>query len=212
MAWTRERIACPDLNRAILSIAILLLASAGAVIAGCGQDRPDPQTVLKRTLAPERLNSAMPEATVLVQSLGYEDRVLEERGLEVPAAALDEIRGALGDSNEGFRDLATGLEDEGTAEVGGVETDHVSGELDTAALADALEGSEQTSVGRLGLPGADLSRNLVAADFDLYSGTADGVLRRLDLTLALDDPDNALPPTRIRFSLTGESRLQSNPE
>ncbi len=199
------------MNRAILTLAIFLLVPAGAFIAGCGAESPDPDTVLERSLAPERLATAFPEAGVTVQSLGYEDRVLEERRLAVPDHVLREIRAALADSNEGFRDLADGLEYVGTAEIGGEETDHISGELDTVALADALDGSSAASPDAIGLPGSDLDQTLVGAGFDLYSGTADDVLRRLDLTLSLDDPDNALPPTRIRFSLTGESQLPSDP-
>ncbi len=182
------------------------------MIAGCGAEDPDPEPVLERTLAPKRLASAIPEASVKVQSLGYEDRVLEERGLEVPATALKQLRAALSDSSQGFRDLVLGLEYDGTTEIEGVETDHLSGRLDTDALAAAV-GKDGTGVAeRFALPGSDLERSLVEAEFDLYSGTGDSVLRRLDLTLSLDDPDNALPPTRIRFSLTGESQLQSNPE
>lgn len=180
--------------------------------AGCGSESPDPGTVLERALVPERLRAAVPRAAVTVQSLGYEDRILEERRLPVPATALGEIRTALADSNEGFRDLATGLEYEGIDEIGGEETDHISGDLDTDALAGALDGSTAGSSEALGLPGTDLRRNLVEATFDLYAGTADSVLRRLDLTLGLDDPDNALPPTRIRFSLAGESLPPSNPK
>ena len=47
-----------------------------------------------------------------------------------------------------------------------------------------------------------LGETRTAAGFDLYSAVGDSRLERLDLTLAVDDPDNALPPTRIRFSLT----------
>lgn len=197
------------MNRTIPTLAIALLLTAGTVASGCGAERTDPGNVLERALAPERLQRSVPGATVLVQSLGYEDRVLEERRVEVPASVLAGLRAALSDSKRGLLDLATGIEYEGTVEVGPDETDRVSGRLDPEALAAAIRASQGSAADRLGLPGRDLAESLVDARFDLYAGTADGVMRRLDLTLSLDDPDNALPPTRIRFSLTGESQLTS---
>jgi hypothetical protein len=58
--------------------------------------------------------------------------------------------------------------------------------------------------------GKDLKDSLSAADFDLYAGEDDGTIRKLDLVLAFDDPDNALPATRIRFSLTPDSSGATN--
>jgi len=192
----------------ILILAIALLPPFGAALSACGDDPPDPEEVLERTLRADRLAAAIERPTVRVQSLGYEDRVLEERAVPVPEPVLRRLRRALAASNRGFREIATDLEYEGTAEVAGAESDHVAGRLEPDALAAAVGRAGGAAEG-LGLPGSELERSLVEARFDLYSGAADGVLRRLDLTLSLDDPDNALPPTRIRFSLTGESQTPS---
>ena len=49
---------------------------------------------------------------------------------------------------------------------------------------------------------SQLEESLIEAQFDLYAAADGGPFQQLDLTLSLDDRDNALPPTRIRFSLT----------
>ena len=80
-------------------------------------------------------------------------------------------------------------------------------------LVDQLESaSEQVGdAAAAALPGvgelAELREKLVGADFDLYAQSGDGTFEQLDLTLSIDDRENASPPTRIRFSLT-----ESDPE
>lgn len=186
---------------------------AGAGAAGCGgENRPDPESVIRETFAPGNLSPDPANGMqVTVESLGFEDRVLDSRTLTVPDDAYAAIRRALADRADGgltslFRDLAS----EGTAEVDGVESDHVSGKIDVEALIAELRNLDQSAADSAtagGIPGlADLDRlekSLTSAEFDLYSGTGGHRLEQLDLTLAIDDPDNALPPTRIRFSLTG---------
>ncbi|MCB0862588.1 MAG: hypothetical protein KDB66_05165 [Solirubrobacterales bacterium] len=189
-------------------LAMLLLAIPVA-LPGCGGNDPDPATVLDRALTRENLSAFGngPEGpaggVVKVQALGYEDRVLDEREVAARASVMSDIREALG-ADSGLRGLVDDLQYDGTEAVAGVATSHVSGDLDVAGLAKALDQAGGGDVGAIA--GVDTGKNLedslVAADFDLYAGEEDGTIRRLDLTLALDDPDNALPPTRIRFSLT----------
>jgi len=200
------------LERLRISLALALLLALPVAFAACGNSDPDPATVLDRALTPEHLSgfgNAEGHASggvVAVQALGYEDRVLNERKVEASPKVMAQIREALGADN-GLRTLVGNLQYEGEETVGGTETDHISGDLDIGGLAKALKQAGGGEVGKVAGMGAgtDLEDSLSAADFDLFADTDSGAIRRLDLTLALDDPDNALPPTRIRFSLTPES-------
>lgn len=201
------------MKRVTLCLILFLLPATGLSAAGCGGDAaPDPESVIASTLGPGSPGAGAGEtARITVESLGFEDSVLDSRTVPVPADAYAAIRQALADRGDAalpslFRDLAS----EGTAEVDGVETDHVSGSIDVSRLVRRLSRLDRSGAG---LPDAggvpalgDLERleqTLTAAEFDLFSATGDHRLERLDLTLSIDDPDNALPPTRIRFSLTG---------
>ena len=207
-----ERIACSDLERLRIPLAVSILLALLLAASGCGESDPDPDTVLDRALTRQNLSDfgvgpdGPVSGVVSVQALGYEDRVLNQRQVEAEPAVMSGIRDALG-SGTGLRGLVDNLEYVGSTEVSGDETEHVSGDLDVSGLASALEDAGGGGVGALAgvEAGTDLEETLSSADFDLYAGTGDGVIRRLDLTLALDDPGNALPPTRIRFSLTPES-------
>jgi hypothetical protein len=196
------------LERLRFSLALALLLALPVAFAACGNSDPDPATVLDRALTPEHLSGfgSGSGGVVAVQALGYEDRVLDERKVEASPAVMGQIRDALGADN-GLRTLVGDLHYEGTETVGGVETDHISGDLDVTGLAKALKQAGGGEVGKIAgvAAGTDLEDSLSAADFDLFADAESGATRRLDLTLSLDDPDNALPPTRIRFSLTPDS-------
>lgn len=187
-------------------LVVLLALTLG--LAACGESDPDPGTVLDRALTREHLagfgdSPSGPVAGVVsVQALGYEDRVLEERKVGASKSVMADIRDALG-ADSGLRGMADNLEFDGTEEINGVETDHVSGDLDVDGLAEALKSAGAAGVSQIaGLEKeADLQDSLVGAEFDLFAGKEDGTIRRLDLTLAFDDPHNALPAARIRFSL-----------
>lgn len=208
-AFCGERIACPDLNRLRIILALTLLTALPLALTGCGEEDPEPTTVLDRALSRTNLAEFGAGAgnqaggTVAVQSLGYEDRVLGQRQVAAGPEVISGLKEALG-SSSGLRSLVEDLAWEGEEEIAGLTVNRVSGQLDVAGMARALNQAGGSDVGRIaGLDGAaDLEETLSDASFDLYAGKDDGVLRRLDLTLALDDPDNALPPTRIRFSLT----------
>lgn len=193
------------MSRILLTAAVFLLALPGSLIAGCGGENhsPDPQQVMNEALRPEGLEPALRDGEIRVQSLDSENRLLNERVVTIPEAVVDRLGRSLGRSRAGFSLLTRGLAYRGETTVEGATTDHVSGRLDKRLLVRAAAGAGDP-IGP-GLSAETLKQGLAAADFDLYADPTDGRLRRLDLTLALDDPDNAGSPTRIRFSLTGES-------
>lgn len=209
MAFHGERIACPDLDRPRNPIALAVLLLLLPFLAACGSSDPDPADVLDRALTRENLSAfgngpdGPVGGVVAVQALGFEDRVLEERKVGASVAVMSQIREALG-ADSGLRGMVDGLTYEGSQEVEGYPTSHVSGKLDVEGLARSLENAGGADLGALAGVDArnDLQDTLADARFDLYADEEAGTVRRLDLTLAFDDPDNALPPTRIRFSLT----------
>lgn len=200
---------------------LVLLCSAAVLLplAGCGGGSdPDPQQVLETALSRESLlGPPVGEAEVEVASLGFEDRVLESRLLAIDRDTNESLREALAGTatdspGEGGDSGLTGLIDdlsaEGSSELDGEEVDRVSGSIDVEGLIDrirpltgqpgAAESESIPGVGELD----QLEATLVAAGFELYAAEPDGSLERFDLILSLDDPENALPPSRIRFSLT----------
>jgi len=83
----------------------------------------------------------------------------------------------------------TNLSNDGTEDVEGTETTHVSGDVDTDQLFDDLVSFAQA------VPGAasqvdtsqfDQAKDATTASFDLYSGTDDDILRKLDLDVTID--------------------------
>jgi hypothetical protein len=107
------------------------------------------------------------------------------------------IFGALGIDPHGW---LTDLHDVGTAEVGGVETDHVSARVDVAGLLGAAAtlggaGSGSTSAGS-GSTGATglagllplLAQAITSATADVYTGVDDHIVRRFDLAVKFSVP------------------------
>lgn len=216
MASSAEGIGCPTLNHPSFPkiapcLVTALLAGLALIASGCsGGERPDPGKLLDRAFARDSLLSGgVGPTTVEVASLGYEDRVLEVREVPVAPSTHREILEALasGPGSEGAaiglvslaRDLDTGAQ----GEVDGVEVWPVSGRIETDDLLEALEQGGGSGVGRdLGLGGEEsLRQSLAGVDFTASVSDQGEDLIRLDLTIALDDPGNSLPPTRIRFRL-----------
>ncbi|MBK5232685.1 MAG: hypothetical protein JJE13_06855 [Thermoleophilia bacterium] len=205
------------MERPTLSHLTVLLAAGALFAAGCGDEEPpaDPQQVIETAFPDEGIAAgATVSATVEVASIGYEDRVLESRTLTVDPETYAEVREAItgaGGRGEGLFGLAEGIETVGTEDLDGTEVDHVTGDFDVKKLVDQLESASQEVGAAASLPGVDeldeLRDKLVAAQFDLYAQSGDGAFEQLDLTLSIDDRENASPPTRIRFSLT-----ESDPE
>lgn len=194
---------------AISLLACSLFLGAG-VQSGCGGDEPEPANpnqVLNRAFAQPASGEG---AEVEVASLGLEDQTLKARTLSLNPATYAAIREAIGSPQRGLEAVVVDIETEGTEDLDGVEVNHVSGLLDVDGLVDSLIKASDAGAALeeegAGLPGVgeleQLKETLVEGRFDLFARTDDGGFERLDLTLSLDDRENALPPTRIRFSLT----------
>jgi hypothetical protein len=192
----------------LLAVAVLLPLPA----CGGGSD-PDPQQVLDTALSRQSLLAPpVAQAEVEVASLGFEDAVLKRQVLRISAETNRTIREALAGSSGGA--------DGGLAElIGDLDSgdpDEVTGTIDVPGLIDRIRPLAESpgASGSADIPGLgeldQLEQSLVAADFELFANPDDGSLERFDLILSLDDPENALPPSRIRFSLT-EAKPDGSP-
>jgi hypothetical protein len=151
---------------------------------------------------------------VEVASLGFGDAVLDRQILRIDRETNVAVLEALAVSTEGEEDagLATvigRLSAEDPTELGGVDVERVSGAIDVDGLIDQIRPLAESQDGVEGsdeIPGVgeldQLEQSLVSANFEVFADAGDGSLERFDLILALDDPGNSLPPSRIRFSLT----------
>lgn len=180
-------------------------------LSGCsGDDGPAPREVVRTALDRDSLlRPPIGPTEVEVSSLGFNDAVLERQTVAIDARThrdvLEALAGAPGDRRSpGLVGLSRGLEFGGTDPEGAIagtpeRLEAVTGRIEARDLTRALQrpGAGVARVGGVG--GVD--RNLVRADFTLYTAGPKYDFRGLDLVLVQDDPDNALPPTRIRFRL-----------
>ena len=109
------------------------------------------------------------------------------------------------------QDLLTNLKDEGDADVEGASTQHISGDLDVGGVVDSLKSalSNASTLGSLGgidtskLPSASqldkIKNSVKSAHFDLYSGKDDHILRRLTISIAVQQGANKLD---LNFDVT----------
>jgi len=220
------------LKRLSLGLIASVLLLTPVAFSGCGDEQPaaDPDEVIDRAyddLSEPAAAGQEPAAEVEVASLGFEDQPLQTRTLSVEPDTYASVREAItgaerdqdeGDGRAGLLGLAEDIESEGTEELDGIEVDHVSGSFDVGNLVETLTGAIESgdTLGEGdGLPGVgdleQLQETLTEATFDLYVATGEGSFERLDLTLSLDDRENALPPTRIRFSLTETAPTEATP-
>ena len=221
------------MKRLSLGLLTCALLFTGAASTGCGEDPPaEPGQVIERAmddLSSTGAGARGPSAEVEVASLGFEDQPLQTRILAVNPGTYAAIREAItgpepddeagtgAGEGGGLIGLAGDIESQGTEEIDGIEVDHVSGTFDVENLIGSLSGAIESGgvAGDAGLPGLgdleQLRETLTEATFDLYAATEDGSFERLDLTLSLDDRENALPPTRIRFSLTETDPTEAAP-
>ena len=105
----------------------------------------------------------------------------------------------------------TDLSNEGREDVDGAETIHVSGQADVPKLVEDLKRIAENAPQATGglapeqLDELDQLTELVqTADFDIYSGADDEILRRLDASIELTPPgsEDAPDSLRVDFSLT----------
>jgi len=105
------------------------------------------------------------------------EQAIEELGGDTSACDIDPAE-----------DWLTNLENEGTEDVEGVETVHVSGDLDVEAVVTDLTGliSSAPGFGLEGFDPAQIAAAVPEAGFDLYSGTDDDEMRRFEMTMTID--------------------------
>ena len=114
---------------------------------------------------------------------------------------------------ESPKDLLTNLKNDGTADVEGTSTNHISGDLDVGKLVDSLKNalSGASALGALGgntsqLPSPSqldqVKGAIKTAHFDLYSGQDDHTLRRLTIQLSVEPPSGATQKLDLSFDLT----------
>lgn len=106
-------------------------------------------------------------------------------------------------------DFMSDLSNEGTEEVGGVETTHVSGDLDVEKGVNALVGIATDSAcrGQLGstpVPPVDsigeFRDAIQSAGVDLYVAE-DGIIRRVSATVAVEPPESGSGPSSADLSI-----------
>lgn len=86
----------------------------------------------------------------------------------------------------------TDVSNEGTEEVEGEETIHISGTADVAKILEDAQGIAAQTGGAAQVNPEDLSQlseAVSAAEIDVYTGSEDKILRRLDLTLEIADTE-----------------------
>lgn len=103
----------------------------------------------------------------------------------------------------------TGLSNEGREDVAGTETIHISGQADVPKLVEDLKRIAENAPQATGelapeqLAELDQLTDLVeTADFDIYSGVDDEILRRLDASIELTPPDSEDAPDSVQIDLS----------
>jgi hypothetical protein len=109
--------------------------------------------------------------------------------------------------------LLTNLTNEGTEDVEGTETTHISGDLDVAKTVDAFKNliSNASLLGQLGgstseLPDPEdldqVTDAIKEAHFDIYSGTDDHILRRITIALSIEPPSGSTDKVDLDLDFT----------
>ena len=112
-----------------------------------------------------------------------------------------------------FTTWITNLSNDGDADVGGTPTTHISGDVDTQQMLSDI-GNLASSIPGASSQGFDpsqlsaISGAITDASIDVYSGTDDNVLRKLDANLTIDPsaiaPAGAVPVSNIKVSFSVE--------
>lgn len=109
------------------------------------------------------------------------------------------------------KSLLTNLSNNGSADVEGTETTHISGDLDVKKLVAGLKNlvGSAGALGALGgsqLPSTEdldqVSGAVKDAHFDIYSGNDDHILRRLTVALSIEPPSGSTDKIDLSFDFT----------
>lgn len=107
----------------------------------------------------------------------------------------------------------TDLSNEGTEEVGGAETVHLSGTADIAKLLEDSQAISQATGQATGVDAGQLDQLAGAVEtsqVDIYTGVDDRILRRLDLNLVLSDPSEEGPlELELSIGISGVNEEQT---
>jgi hypothetical protein len=112
-------------------------------------------------------------------------------GETLRAQCEQSVEQAGGDTSACDIDFSTWLSDlesDGTEDIEGTETDHISGSLNVETMLQDLS-ELSTATGETGIPEEQISQAsevISDASFDLYSGVDDRILRGLDFNLGID--------------------------
>ena len=137
------------------------------------------------------------------------------------ASAIEQAGGDASACDIDISSWLTNLTDEGTEDVGGTETTHVAGDADVdQIIADV--GELVTSIPGAETQGFDpaqlgaLSGAVTEASIDVYSGTEDQELRKLEVNLAVDPsalaPEGAIPISNIQVAFALEIDALNEPQ
>jgi hypothetical protein len=108
----------------------------------------------------------------------------------------------------------TNVKADGTTDIGGVTTDHISGDADIGAIASDLGKIEQSVPGAQaqGLNSSGINQlksEIKSAHIDVYSGADDHLLRKLALSLDISPPTGSGGTVNLAVTLTNVNQAQT---
>lgn len=130
----------------------------------------------------------------------------------------EEARGLFGDLDP--ESFLTDLSNEGTEDVAGAETIHVSGSVDTSAAVSELEEITAGAAGLQGIgldvPGAselrEVEETIGDVTFDIYTGAEDELLRRMQFSVPVEGEQSGSMQVTLTLSDVNESQEIAAPE
>ncbi len=150
--------------------------------------------------------------TAAYVSYNGDDYVVDDQTFDYLRQSYDQGQGQQSESSDlsAFKDVLTNVQNEGTEDVEGTETVHVSGDVDVKKLVEALkplatQAEQLGSVTGGSVPTPEeldqVEQYIKSATFDVYSGTDDHLLRKLDATIDISDPSTDQTGS-LEFELT----------
>lgn len=135
----------------------------------------------------ELAESAAAQQTESTEGLSFGEAFTQQCSSQIQAAGGDPSACEID-----FQSWLTELTNDGTEDIEGTETDHVSGSLNVETmLQDLVElGSSVPQAATSGVPSEEQVQQIAdaveEASFDLFSGTEDRILRGFDFAIAID--------------------------